>query len=81
MDNTVHICSGGFCSVFSVYVTTRGLVSGSVQVDVPVLKFLAGVSSAQGGAVAPMTGTIEMVIQAQFLYLKYARTGPVHPKS
>lgn len=31
--------------------------------DVPVPKFLAGVSgsSAQGGAIAPMTGTIEKV--------------------
>ncbi|CAM4653550.1 unnamed protein product [Leuciscus chuanchicus] len=37
---------------------------GSAQVDVPVPKFLAGVSgaSAQGGAVAPMTGTIEKLL-------------------
>ncbi len=63
----IHICSGGFCSFFSTYVRTGGLGSGSVQVDVPVLKFLAGVSSAQGGTVAPMTGTIERVILAQFL--------------
>lgn len=67
MDNSIHICSGGFCSFFSIYFTTGGLGSGSVQGDVPVLNFLAGVSSAQGGAVAPMTGTIEKVILAQFL--------------
>lgn len=43
--------------------------------DVPVPKFLVGVSgsSAQGGAVAPMTGTIEKVFKAavvdfQFVY-------------
>lgn len=36
---------------------------GSAEVSVPVPKFLAGVSTgAQGGAVAPMTGTIEKVI-------------------
>uniref|UniRef100_A0A8C2GFT9 Methylcrotonoyl-CoA carboxylase subunit alpha, mitochondrial n=1 Tax=Cyprinus carpio TaxID=7962 RepID=A0A8C2GFT9_CYPCA len=48
LDNTVHIFS----------------MEGSAQVDVPVPKFLAGVSgsSAQGGAVAPMTGTIEKVL-------------------
>ncbi len=74
MDNTVHICSGGFCSFFSIYVTTGRLVSESVQVDVPVLKFLAGVPSAQGGAVVPMTCTIEKVIQAQFLYLTYPKS-------
>lgn len=36
---------------------------GSSQVSVPVPKYLAGVSGsgAQGGAVAPMTGTIEKV--------------------
>lgn len=36
---------------------------GSAQVSVPVPKYLAGVSGsgAQGGAVAPMTGTIEKV--------------------
>ncbi|KAI2650128.1 Methylcrotonoyl-CoA carboxylase subunit alpha, mitochondrial [Labeo rohita] len=48
LDNTVHIFS----------------MEGSAQVDVPVPKFLAGVSgsSAQGGAIAPMTGTIEKVL-------------------
>uniref|UniRef100_A0A7N6BQL3 Methylcrotonoyl-CoA carboxylase subunit alpha, mitochondrial n=1 Tax=Anabas testudineus TaxID=64144 RepID=A0A7N6BQL3_ANATE len=37
---------------------------GSSQVSVPVPKYLAGVSGsgAQGGAVAPMTGTIEKVL-------------------
>lgn len=36
---------------------------GSSQVSVPVPKYLAGArgSGAQGGAVAPMTGTIEKV--------------------
>uniref|UniRef100_A0A7N8Y9X7 Methylcrotonyl-CoA carboxylase subunit n=1 Tax=Mastacembelus armatus TaxID=205130 RepID=A0A7N8Y9X7_9TELE len=45
LDNTVHL----FCT------------EGSSQVSVPVPKYLAGVSGsgAQGGAVAPMTGTIE----------------------
>lgn len=39
------------------------LQEGSSQVSVPVPKYLAGVSGsgAQGGAVAPMTGTIEKV--------------------
>uniref|UniRef100_A0A9J7YQG2 Methylcrotonoyl-CoA carboxylase subunit alpha, mitochondrial n=1 Tax=Cyprinus carpio carpio TaxID=630221 RepID=A0A9J7YQG2_CYPCA len=43
---------------------TYSMEEGSAQVDVPVPKFLAGVSgsSAQGGAVAPMTGTIEKVL-------------------
>lgn len=46
--------------------------------DVPVPKFLAGVSgaSAQGGAVAPMTGTIEKVfkeavVEVCVLYILY----------
>uniref|UniRef100_A0A665V4P7 Methylcrotonoyl-CoA carboxylase subunit alpha, mitochondrial n=1 Tax=Echeneis naucrates TaxID=173247 RepID=A0A665V4P7_ECHNA len=48
LDNTVHLFS----------------TEGSSQVSVPVPKYLAGVSSsgAQGGAVAPMTGTIEKVL-------------------
>lgn len=48
LDNTVHIFS----------------MESSAQISVPVPKFLAGVSasSAQGGAVAPMTGTIEKVL-------------------
>uniref|UniRef100_A0AAQ5YN26 Methylcrotonoyl-CoA carboxylase subunit alpha, mitochondrial n=1 Tax=Amphiprion ocellaris TaxID=80972 RepID=A0AAQ5YN26_AMPOC len=48
LDNTVHLFS----------------TEGSSQVSVPVLKHLAGVSGsgAQGGAVAPMTGTIEKVL-------------------
>uniref|UniRef100_A0A7N9AZU9 Methylcrotonoyl-CoA carboxylase subunit alpha, mitochondrial n=1 Tax=Mastacembelus armatus TaxID=205130 RepID=A0A7N9AZU9_9TELE len=48
LDNTVHL----FCT------------EGSSQVSVPVPKYLAGVSGsgAQGGAVAPMTGTIEKVL-------------------
>uniref|UniRef100_A0A3Q1F6G9 Methylcrotonoyl-CoA carboxylase subunit alpha, mitochondrial n=1 Tax=Acanthochromis polyacanthus TaxID=80966 RepID=A0A3Q1F6G9_9TELE len=48
LDNTVHLFS----------------MEGSSQVSVPVLKHLAGVSGsgAQGGAVAPMTGTIEKVL-------------------
>uniref|UniRef100_A0A8C6PAM4 Methylcrotonyl-CoA carboxylase subunit 1 n=1 Tax=Nothobranchius furzeri TaxID=105023 RepID=A0A8C6PAM4_NOTFU len=48
LDNTVHLFS----------------MEGSYQVSVPVPKHLAGVSSsaAQGGAVAPMTGTIEKVL-------------------
>nr|XP_055074817.1 methylcrotonoyl-CoA carboxylase subunit alpha, mitochondrial [Misgurnus anguillicaudatus] len=48
LDNTIHIFS----------------TEGSTQIDVPVPKFLAGVtaSSAQSGAVAPMTGTIEKVL-------------------
>lgn len=41
--------------------------------DVPVPKFLAGVSgaSAQGGAVAPMTGTIEKVFRQLWLKFVY----------
>uniref|UniRef100_A0A8C7SSK6 Methylcrotonoyl-CoA carboxylase subunit alpha, mitochondrial n=1 Tax=Oncorhynchus mykiss TaxID=8022 RepID=A0A8C7SSK6_ONCMY len=47
LDNTVHLFS----------------MEGSAEVSVPVPKFLAGVSTgAQGGAVAPMTGTIEKVL-------------------
>ncbi|KAL6469527.1 hypothetical protein MHYP_G00230510 [Metynnis hypsauchen] len=48
VDNEVHLFS----------------MEGSAQVDVPLPKFLAGVSSsgAQDGAVAPMTGTIEKVL-------------------
>uniref|UniRef100_A0A7N6C0W6 Methylcrotonoyl-CoA carboxylase subunit alpha, mitochondrial n=1 Tax=Anabas testudineus TaxID=64144 RepID=A0A7N6C0W6_ANATE len=48
VDNTVHLFS----------------TEGSSQVSVPVPKYLAGVSGsgAQGGAVAPMTGTIEKVL-------------------
>uniref|UniRef100_A0A8D3CVE7 Methylcrotonoyl-CoA carboxylase subunit alpha mitochondrial n=1 Tax=Scophthalmus maximus TaxID=52904 RepID=A0A8D3CVE7_SCOMX len=48
LDNTVHLFS----------------TEGSSQVSVPVPKYLAGVSGsgAQGGAVAPMTGTIEKVL-------------------
>ncbi|KAG9351168.1 hypothetical protein JZ751_025058 [Albula glossodonta] len=48
VDNTVHLFS----------------MEGSAEVGVPVPKFLAGVSGsgAQGGAVAPMTGTIEKVL-------------------
>ncbi|KAM6962881.1 methylcrotonoyl-CoA carboxylase subunit alpha, mitochondrial [Aplochiton taeniatus] len=48
LDNTVHLFS----------------MEGSAEVSVPVPKYLAGVagSGAQGGAVAPMTGTIEKVM-------------------
>lgn len=48
LDNTVHLFS----------------MEGSAAVSVPVPKYLAGVSGsgAQGGAVAPMTGTIEKVM-------------------
>uniref|UniRef100_A0A3Q2U033 Methylcrotonoyl-CoA carboxylase subunit alpha, mitochondrial n=1 Tax=Fundulus heteroclitus TaxID=8078 RepID=A0A3Q2U033_FUNHE len=48
LDDTVHLFS----------------MEGSAQVSVPVPKFLAAVSGsgAQGGAVAPMTGTIEKVL-------------------
>ncbi|KAG5851493.1 hypothetical protein ANANG_G00094010 [Anguilla anguilla] len=48
LDNDVHLFS----------------MEGSFEVKVPVPKFLAGVSGsgAQGGAVAPMTGTIEKVL-------------------
>ncbi|KAG7239945.1 hypothetical protein INR49_028140 [Caranx melampygus] len=48
LDNVVHLFS----------------TEGSSQVSVPVPKYLAGVSGsgAQGGAVAPMTGTIEKVL-------------------
>uniref|UniRef100_A0A669EC44 Methylcrotonoyl-CoA carboxylase subunit alpha, mitochondrial n=1 Tax=Oreochromis niloticus TaxID=8128 RepID=A0A669EC44_ORENI len=48
LDNTVHLFS----------------TEGSSQVSVPVPKYRAGVggSGAQGGAVAPMTGTIEKVL-------------------
>ncbi|XP_076879948.1 methylcrotonoyl-CoA carboxylase subunit alpha, mitochondrial [Brachyhypopomus gauderio] len=48
LDNTVHLFS----------------MEGSAQVDVPLPKFLAGVSTSgpQDGAVAPMTGTIEKVL-------------------
>ncbi|XP_078141708.1 methylcrotonoyl-CoA carboxylase subunit alpha, mitochondrial [Centroberyx gerrardi] len=48
LDNTVHLFS----------------MEGSAEVSVPVPKYLAGVSGsgAQGGAVAPMTGTIEKVL-------------------
>ncbi|KAK5869551.1 hypothetical protein PBY51_024258 [Eleginops maclovinus] len=48
LDNTVHLFS----------------MEGSAQVSVPVPKHLAAVSGsgAQGGAVAPMTGTIEKVM-------------------
>ncbi|KAK7939306.1 hypothetical protein WMY93_002632 [Mugilogobius chulae] len=47
LNNTVHLFS----------------MEGSAEVSVPVPKYLAGVSGsgAQGGAVAPMTGTIEKV--------------------
>uniref|UniRef100_A0A6Q2X4P6 Methylcrotonoyl-CoA carboxylase 1 (alpha) n=1 Tax=Esox lucius TaxID=8010 RepID=A0A6Q2X4P6_ESOLU len=54
LHNTVHIFS----------------MEGSVDVSVPVPKFLAGVNTgAQGGAVAPMTGTIEKVIDYPFPFL------------
>lgn len=48
LDNTVHLFS----------------MEGSAKVGLPVPKYLAGVrgSGAQGGAVAPMTGTIEKVL-------------------
>uniref|UniRef100_A0A3Q0SZ29 Methylcrotonoyl-CoA carboxylase subunit alpha, mitochondrial n=1 Tax=Amphilophus citrinellus TaxID=61819 RepID=A0A3Q0SZ29_AMPCI len=48
LDNTVHLFS----------------TEGSSEVSVPVPKYRAGVSGsgAQGGAVAPMTGTIEKVL-------------------
>uniref|UniRef100_A0A671UK74 Methylcrotonoyl-CoA carboxylase subunit alpha, mitochondrial n=1 Tax=Sparus aurata TaxID=8175 RepID=A0A671UK74_SPAAU len=48
LDSTVHLFS----------------TEGSAEVSVPVPKYLAGVSGsgAQGGAVAPMTGTIEKVL-------------------
>ncbi|KAG7248923.1 hypothetical protein CRUP_031206 [Coryphaenoides rupestris] len=48
LDNVVHLFS----------------MEGSASVSVPVPKHLAGVSGsgAQGGAVAPMTGTIEKVM-------------------
>lgn len=48
LDNTVHLFS----------------MEGNAEVSVPVPKYLAGVtgSGAQGGAVAPMTGTIEKVM-------------------
>lgn len=44
-------------------VFTSFLQEGSSEVSVPVPKYRAGVSGsgAQGGAVAPMTGTIEKV--------------------
>uniref|UniRef100_A0A8B9RHT2 Methylcrotonoyl-CoA carboxylase subunit alpha, mitochondrial n=1 Tax=Astyanax mexicanus TaxID=7994 RepID=A0A8B9RHT2_ASTMX len=47
VDNTVHLFS----------------MEGSAQVTVPLPKFLAGVGTtgAQGGAVAPMSGTIEKI--------------------
>uniref|UniRef100_A0A8C7HBS0 Methylcrotonoyl-CoA carboxylase subunit alpha, mitochondrial n=1 Tax=Oncorhynchus kisutch TaxID=8019 RepID=A0A8C7HBS0_ONCKI len=42
---------------------TYSMEEGSAEVSIPVPKFLAGVSTgAQGGAVAPMTGTIEKVL-------------------
>lgn len=77
LDNTVHIFSmvGFFHPCITLYTIKTiddvlcfvlALVQeGSAQVDVPVPKFLAGVSgsSAQGGAVAPMTGTIEKVFK------------------
>ncbi len=51
-------------------------------------QFLAGVSgsSTQGGAVAPMTGTIEKVFNAsvvktQFVHLLLCETTIMHPKS
>ncbi len=54
--------------------------------DVPVPKFLAGVSgsSAQGGTIAPMTGTIEKVFKAsvvktQFVYFVVCCL--MHPES
>lgn len=45
------------------FVFAHVLQEGSAQVSVPVPKYLAAVSGsgAQGGAVAPMTGTIEKV--------------------
>ncbi len=56
--------------------------------DVPVPQFLAGVSgsSTQGGAVAPMTGTIEKVFNAsvvktQFVHLLLCETTIMHAKS
>lgn len=50
------------CISFSIQLASL-LQEGSSQVSVPVPKYLAGVggSGAQGGAVAPMTGTIEKV--------------------
>lgn len=50
---------------------TSFLQEGSAEVSVPVPKYLAGVSSsgAQGGAVAPMTGTIEKVSWAVLAYV------------
>lgn len=43
------------------------LQDGSVQLGIPVPKFLSEVSTSgsQGGAVAPMTGTIEKVMSLQ----------------
>lgn len=54
-----------FTSVFA-----HLLQEGSAQVSVPVPKYLAAVSGsgAQGGAVAPMTGTIEKVGLAFLFY-------------
>lgn len=51
------------CHLMFLYVFTYFLQEGSSQVSVPVPKYLAGVSGSgsQGGAVAPMTGTIEKV--------------------
>lgn len=53
------------------FVFAHFLQEGSAQVSVPVPKYLGAVSGsgAHGGAVAPMTGTIEKVGLALFHHL------------
>lgn len=48
---------------FHVNVFFSCLQEGSIKFDIPVPKYLSSVSSEgpQGGAIAPMTGTIEKV--------------------
>ncbi|KAK2505186.1 hypothetical protein MC885_002410 [Smutsia gigantea] len=66
-------CSYLKCSVNGVASKTKLIIlentiylfsmEGSIQIDIPVPKYLSSVSSegTQGGALAPMTGTIEKV--------------------
>lgn len=59
-----------YLSLVFAFVFAHFLQEGSAQVSVPVPKYLAAASGsgAQGGAVAPMTGTIEKVGLAFLFY-------------
>ncbi|KAK7818633.1 hypothetical protein U0070_001608 [Myodes glareolus] len=53
------LCSEGGCTYLKSFVNGEG----SIEIGIPVPKYLSSVSSegTQGGAIAPMTGTIEKV--------------------